>query len=267
MSTLGPDTIRVPLASNTPPYRIDEVGERDCFVRIRRPGPDLLALVPPGDRAPGFRTQLIAELQAYAARRISTRRFDGMLIVLLFVVLPLLLVAATVATAASLSPFPAGSVLARALPVMFLALLVGYVVVLLAPRYGLIESFTTVVYPRDPEDALADMPDAGIRYLSEDDLRGDAAMESLRHDVLTRPASIRPEEWAALWALAARDDLYPSALVSIRDLARLRLREATRFGARGFSAQMQVALEGFESALAAAPPTSPGDSTDTEEAS
>lgn len=267
MSTLGPGMIRVPLASNTPPYRIDEVGDRDCYVRIRRPGPDLLALVPPGDCPPGFRTQLVAELQAYAARRISTRRFDGVLLVLLSGVLPLLLLATTVATAAGLSPFPSGSVLARATPIVSLALLLGYVVVLLAPRFSLIESFTTVAYPRDPEDALADMPDAGIRYLSEDELRGDAAMEALRHDVLTRPASIRPEEWAALWALAARDDLYPSALVSIRDLARLRLREATRFGARGFSAQMQVALEGFESALTRSPPTSSGESTDTEEAS
>lgn len=267
MSTLGPDTIRVPLASNTPPYRVDEVGDRDCYVRIRRPGADLLALVPPGDCAPGFRTQLVAELQAYAARRISTRRFDGVLMALLFAVLPMLLLAATVVTAAGLSPIPEGSVLARALPVMFLAILTAYVIVLLAPRFSLIESFTTVAYPYDPEDALADMPDAGIRYLSEDDLHGDAAMEALRHDVLDRPESIRPEEWAALWALAARDDLYSSALMSIRDLARLRLREATRSDARVFSAQMQVALEGFESALTRSPPTSSGESTDTEEAS
>src|SRR5699024_10297625 len=78
MSTLGLDTIRVPLASNTPPYRIDEVGEHDCYVRIRRPGPDLLALVPPGDCATGFRTRLISELQAHASRQIATRRLDGL---------------------------------------------------------------------------------------------------------------------------------------------------------------------------------------------
>src|SRR5699024_5327978 len=267
MNTLSPDTIRVPLASNTPPYRIDEVGERDCYVRIRRPGPDLLALVPPGDCATGFRTRLIGELQAFAARRISSRRFDAVLVALLFVALPLLLVAAPVGTAAEISLFPAGTVLARAAPVVLLALLLGYVVVLLAPGFGLVDQLNSVTYPRDPEDALWAMPEAGIRYLSEDDLRGNAAMEALRHDILVRPESIRAEEWAALWALAARDDLYASALVSVQELARLRLREATRSGARGFSAQMQVAIEGFESALAEPPPTFPGDSTSTEEAS
>lgn len=267
MNTLGSDTIRVPLASNTPPYRIDEVGEHNCYVRIRRPGPDLLALVPPGDCPRGFRTRLIGELQAYAARRISTRRFDGVLVALLFVALPLLLVSAAVATAAGISPFAAGTVLARAAPIVTLALLFGYVVVLLAPGYGLVEQVTSVTYPRDPEDALRAMPEAGIRYLSEDELRGDAAMEALHHDVLVRPGSIHAEEWAALWALAARDGLYPSALISIRELAQLRLREAARSGARVFSAQMQEAIEGFESALAQPPPTSPGESTDTEEAS
>src|SRR5699024_5512110 len=166
-----------------------------------------------------------------------------------------------------ISPFPAGSVLARAAPVAAVALLAGYVVVLLTPRHGLVEQVTSVAYPRDPEDALAAMPEAGIRYLSEDDLRGDAAMEALRHDVLARPESIRAEEWAAIWALAARDELYASALVSVQELARLRLRAATRSGVRGFSAQMQVAIEGFESALAEPPPTFPGDSTSTEEAS
>lgn len=259
--------VRVPLASNTPPYGIDEVGEQDCYVRIRRPGPDLLVLVPPGDGAAGFRTRLIGELQAYAARQISTRRFDGVLAAILFLAIPLLLVAATVSAAAGISPFSPGAPLARAAPIAVAALLLGYTALLFVPRYGLVETVTTVTYPRDPEDALRDIDGSGIRYLCEDELRGDAAMEALRHDVLARPASIHPEEWAALWALAARDDLYPSALVSIRKLAQLRLDEATAAGARGFSAQMQVAIEGFESAQAQVPPTSPGDSSDTEEAS
>ena len=268
MSTLGLDTIRVPLASNTPPYRIDEVGEHDCYVRIRRPGPDLLALVPPGDCATGFRTRLISELQAHASRQIATRRLDGLLIALLFVAIPLLLVSACIAAAAGITPFPAGSVLARSTPIVMLALLLGYVVVMLIPRHGLVDQVTSVPYPRDPEDALGEMEESGIRYLREDDLRGDTAMEALRHDVLARPGSVNPEEWAALWALAARDELYASALVSVRDLARLRLAEATRSGARGFSAQMQVAIEGFESALTQPPPTSSGEEyTDTEEAS
>src|SRR5699024_6003842 len=266
--TLGLDTIRVPLASNTPPYRIDEVGEHDCYVRIRRPGPDLLALVPPGDCATGFRTRLISELQAHASRQIATRRLDGLLIALLFVAIPLLLVSACIAAAAGITPFPAGSVLARSTPIVMLALLLGYVVVMLIPRHGLVDQVTSVPYPRDPEDALGEMEESGIRYLREDDLRGDTAMEALRHDVLARPGSVNPEEWAALWALAARDELYASALVSVRDLARLRLAEATRSGARGFSAQMQVAIEGFESALTQPPPTSSGEEyTDTEEAS
>ena len=259
------DTIRVPLSSNTPPYRIDEVGPRDCYVRIRRPGPDLLVLVPPGDGAIGFRTRLVEELRAYAARRISTRRLDGVRAAVLFLAVPLLLVAATVATAAGVSPFPPGSILARATPIVSLAVLLGYVVVLVPPRYGLIEAVTTVAYPRDPEDALRGMDGAGIRYLSIDELRGDAAMEALRHDVLDRPGSIHPEEWAALWALAASDDLYPSALVSIRKLAWLRLEEAMTAGARGFAAQMQVAIEAFECAQAQLPPTSPGEISGTEE--
>lgn len=48
-------------------------------MRIRRRGPDLLVLVPPGDRAPEFRSRLIAELQAYSVRSISTRRFGRLL--------------------------------------------------------------------------------------------------------------------------------------------------------------------------------------------
>src|SRR5699024_8674012 len=153
-------------------------------------------------------------------------------------------------------------------PIVMLALLLGYVVVMLIPRHGLVDQVTSVPYPRDPEDALGEMEESGIRYLREDDLRGDTAMEALRHDVLARPGSVNPEEWAALWALAARDELYASGLVSVRDSARLRLAEATRSGARGFSAQMQVAIEGFESALTQPPPTSSGEEyTDTEEAS
>lgn len=259
------DTIRVPLSSNTPPYRIDEVGPQDCYVRIRRQGSDLFVLVPPGDGAVGFRTRLVEELRAYAARRISTRRFDGVLAAVLFVVVPLLLLVASLATTAGVSPLPPGSVLARAAPIVSLTGLLGYVVVLLAPRYGLLDAVTTVAYPRDPEDALRGMDGAGIRYLGVNELAGGPAMEALRHDVLDRPGSIHPEEWAALWALAARDDLFPSALVSIRKLAQLRLDEATTAGARGFAAQMQVAIEAFESAQAHLPPTSPGEITGTQE--
>jgi len=137
--------------------------------------------------------------------------------------------------------------------------------VLLEPRYGLVESVTTVPYPRDPEDALRGMDGAGIRYLGVNELAGGPAMEALRHDVLDRPGSIHPEEWAALWALAARDDLYSSALVSIRELAWLRLEESMTAGARGFAAQMQVAIEAFECAQAQLPPTSPGEISGTEE--
>src|SRR5699024_6314262 len=121
------------------------------------------------------------------------------------------------------------------------------------------DQVTSVPYPRDREDALGEMEESGIRYLRVDELRGDSAVVSLRHDVLASPGPVNPEEWAAMWALAARDELYASALVSVRDLARLRLAEATRSGARGFSAQMQVAIEGFESALTQPPPTSSGE--------
>src|SRR5699024_4669633 len=146
---------------------------RDCYVRIRRPCPDLLVLVPPGDGAFGFRTRLVEELRAYAARKVSTRRFDGVLAAVMFVVVPLLLVAATVATAAGIAPLPPGSALGRVAPIVLAALLLGYVAVLVAPRYGLLDAATTVAYPRDPEDALRGMDGAGIRYLGVNELAGD----------------------------------------------------------------------------------------------
>lgn len=77
------DAILVPLSSSSPPYRIDDAAVGDCCVRIRRRGPDLLVLVPPGDGAPEFRSRLIAELQAYAVRNISPRRFGQVLFGLL----------------------------------------------------------------------------------------------------------------------------------------------------------------------------------------
>lgn len=74
------DAIHVPLSSNSPPYQIDDAAGGDCCVRIRRRGPELLVLVPPGDRAPEFRSRLIAELQAYSVRSIETRRFGRLLV-------------------------------------------------------------------------------------------------------------------------------------------------------------------------------------------
>lgn len=83
MTSARYDTINVPLSSNSPPYRIEKAADGDCYVRIRGRGPDLLVLVPPGDRAPEFRSRLIAELQAYSVRSISTRRFGRLLFGLL----------------------------------------------------------------------------------------------------------------------------------------------------------------------------------------
>lgn len=73
------DAIHLPLSSNSPPYRIDDVAGGDCCVRVRTRGSDLLVLVPPGDRAPEFRSLLIAELQAYSVRSIVTRSFGRLL--------------------------------------------------------------------------------------------------------------------------------------------------------------------------------------------
>lgn len=83
------DNIHVSFASNSPPYRIYDAAVGDCCVRIRRRGPDLLVLVPPGDGAPEFRSRLIAELQACAVRNISPRRFGQVLFGLLHPVLRL----------------------------------------------------------------------------------------------------------------------------------------------------------------------------------
>jgi len=76
MTTRRRDTIHVPLSTNSPPYRIAEAVNGDCCVRIRRNGPVLLVLVPPGDGAREFRCRLIAELQAYSVRSVAERRFD-----------------------------------------------------------------------------------------------------------------------------------------------------------------------------------------------
>lgn len=77
------DAIHVPLSSNSPPYRIEKAADGDCCVCIRRRVADLLVLVPPGDRAPEFRSRLIAELQAFSVRSIETRRFGRLLFGLL----------------------------------------------------------------------------------------------------------------------------------------------------------------------------------------
>jgi len=79
MTSPDSHTIHVPLSANFPPYRIGEVADGDCCVRIRRRGSDLLVLVPPGDEAPEFQSRLITELQAYSVRSISTRRFGRLL--------------------------------------------------------------------------------------------------------------------------------------------------------------------------------------------
>ncbi|WP_394217000.1 hypothetical protein [Brachybacterium vulturis] len=200
------DTIYVPLYSNAPPYRIDEAVDGDCCVRIRRGGPDLLVLVPPGDGAPEFRSRLIAELQAYSVRSIVTRSFGGLLSMLL-------------------------------------------------PRFGL-AVLVTATYPADPLDALRDIPDSGLRYLTADELSGGPAMESLRRTLLESPSTVRPEERSALWILSARDEYYASALSAVRRLAELRFDESIRARSREFSVEMQVALDELETAAEMAPPTS-----------
>lgn len=68
------DDIHVPISLNSPPYRIDDVFDGDCCIRIHRRGSDLLVLVPPGDGAREFRCRLIAELRAYSVRSVVTRR-------------------------------------------------------------------------------------------------------------------------------------------------------------------------------------------------
>jgi len=206
MTSPGSDTIHVPLSANFPPYRIDESGNGDCCVRIRRGGPDLLVLVPPGDGAPEFRSQLIAELQAYSVRSIVSRSFGGLLSMLL-------------------------------------------------PRFGL-AVLVTATYPADPLDALRDIPDSGLRYLTADELSGGPAMEALRRTVMDSSSSIRPEERSALWVLAARDEFYPSAWSVVHRLAELQFNETVRACAREFSVEMQVTLDELESEGMLAPPTS-----------
>lgn len=253
-------TIDVPLSSNGPQYWIDDVSEGDCYARIRRSGTDVLVLVPPGDDALGFRARLITELQARETRSIVTRRYEALLSILLFGVIP------AAFSAAGVFGFLDGSVLERSAPLAIFAILMTYVLVVLAPRTVLARRHTSVTCPSDPEVALREMPEAGIRYLTEDDLRGGLAMDSLRHDIFVAPHTIRPEEWSSLWVLAARDGLYASALSTVRRLAELRLDESVRRRAHEFSVEMQLALDDLESASFTVPPTSPGEHTDQEEA-
>lgn len=266
MRAASRNAVRVPLSSNGPPYWIDDASEGDCYVRIRRRSSNVLALVPPGDDARGFRARLITELQAHSSRPIVTRRYDTLLSILLFGVVPVALLGMSGSIAAGMFGFFKETVLEYTAPVATLAILVGYSLVLLAPRSGLAQLLTSVDSPSDPVDALRDTSESEIRYLTEDDLRGGLAMETLRHDVLVAPAKIRPEEWSALWVLAARDGLYASALSSVRRLAELRLDETVRRRAHEFSVEMQLALDDLESTSVLVPPTSRGEHTDQEEA-
>lgn len=137
-----------------------------------------------------------------------------------------------------------------------LALLVGYVLVVLAPQVGLAPTLLSARYPADPVHALRDMPASALRYLTADELGGEPAMGALRRILLDSPGLIRPEERSALWILSARDEYYASALSAVRRLAKLRFDESIRARARGFSVEMQVALDELESVSRMAPPTS-----------
>lgn len=267
MSAHPADPVLVPLSANTPPYRIDDPSPGGHYVRIRKAGPDVLVLVPPGDDASGFRDTLIAELRAHSVRGIDTRRYDWLLYGLLFVLVPLMLLTLLVCLSLNLVPSLAGSSLGTTAPAVVMALMLGYGALVLMPRVGLAHVLTSAQYPRDPEHALREISESGIRYLTEDDLDdGTASMDSLRHDVLTSPATVRAEEWAALWVLAARDELYGSALVTTRKLAQIRLEETIQDRAREFSAEMQVSLDDLESMLDPSPPTSPGENHEREAA-
>lgn len=197
------DTIAVPLSTNSLPYRIDEVVDGACCVRVRRRGPDLLVLVPPGDSAREFRCRLIAELRAYSVRSVVMRRRRRLLSGIL--------------------------------------------------RLGMLQSAT---YPADPIDALRDLQDKSLRYLTADELTGGPAMDALRRTLLDSPGSIRPDERSALWLLAAHDRFYPSALSAVRRLAELRFVETVESRAREFAVEMQVTLDELESEGMVAPPTS-----------
>ncbi|UQN30496.1 hypothetical protein [Brachybacterium kimchii] len=268
MSSKIPDTVLIPLSRNCPPYRIDDVSADSRYVRIRKTGPDVLALVPPGDDAGGYRIRLISELQAYSTKSITTRRYHRLLYALLFGFAPLLLIAALIVTSAGLIPMPDNSVLSSTAPIVCLGVLIIYLVLMLTPNVGAAYTLTSAVYPTNPEYALRDISTSGsgIRYLTEDDFAGEAAMEALRHDVLSLPESVGKEEWAALWVLAARNHLYASALVSIRKLAQLRLDQILKERRREFAAELQVCLEDLGDTSSQSPPTSPGEGTDTREA-
>ncbi|MCG7308317.1 hypothetical protein [Brachybacterium sp. ACRRE] len=268
MSRKFPETVLVPLSHNRPPYRIDDVSSDSRYVRIRKTGPDVLALVPPGDDAHGYRTRLINELQAYSTKSITTRRYDRLLYVLLFGFVPLLLIASLFVTSAGMIPLPDNSVLSSTAPILCLGALVMYLVLALTPNVGVAYTLTSAVYPTNPEYALRDIvaSGSGIRYLTEDDFTSEVAMEALRHDVLDRPSSVGAEEWAALWVLASRDSLYASALVSVRKLAQLHLDQTLKERKREFAAELQVCIEDLGDTSPSAPPTSPGEGTDTREA-
>lgn len=266
MNLPEPDPVLVPLSANVPPYAIDPTTNGDHYIRIRRAGPDLLVLVPPGADAPDLRDQLITEMKARAVEKIGPFRRSRSRHTAAFCLIVAALLAAGSAAAVT------GLYRSTEVVIALLALIVvaAAAVAYTAPKaISLLGAGGCAVYPRDPQTLLDDLPpEARIRFLTEDDLRGDGsiAMTAMHKDVLESPSTILPAEWAVLWHLAARDELYASSLVTVNRLAEFRLDESLQDNHREFAVEMQLSLDDLERIPAKLPPTSPGEDSDTKEA-
>lgn len=239
------NVISVPLSSRKVPYRLEADGA-GRYVRIRRPGPDLIVLVPPGMNADDHETALRDAMRGAVTTRIKDRRFDLLLKILTFVVVPLVLVAC-IAVSNSRAVLTALPYIALSLQIAFLVALVAYVVYLLLPAYGGIASLTSVNYPADPETLMRRLrDDSGFRYLTDRTFVGSRQLTSLRRGVIDFPQDVDDATWANLWVLAGGGELYPSAALALDDAAaRYERQSVDRFGS-DFQAELDSALDDFD---------------------
>lgn len=242
------DYVLVPNSSQETPYRIDDV-DNDHYIRIRQTGPDIVVLVPPGSDASDHRHFLETSMRATARSAVADRSSDLILKVLLFIAIPLLLIAGNMVLWSELvtpanDPMGFHSALRAAAPI----LTVAYLLVLLMPNVGISSSLFNTRYPARAEYLLRQMrDDAGTRYLTEKLFSGDQSLVTLRRVILDHPGDVPEGIWSTLWILAGGGELYPAAMDRLRRQARDFEDEILDSLREPFEAEYRVTLDDFES--------------------
>ena len=246
------DHILVPNSSQRTPYRIDEA-DNSHYIRIRQPGPDIIVLVPPGSSASDHRAFLQSSMRSTARSAVADRSADAVLKVLLFIVMPLIFVAATVFLGTDVVGTPPGlEDFEGALGGALIAAVIVYALFLFLPRVGVASALFNTRYPAKPEYLLRQMrDDLGVRYLTERTFAGDQSLVTLRRTVLDRPEEVPEGIWSTLWILAGGEDLYPAAIRKLHRQARDFEDEIVDSRTGPFEAEYRVTLEDFESSRAA----------------